>query len=139
MSASGERLLVFLGVLVAAGALVWAGGRYVFHWWGPPPVREGVVIRKKHEGPSTFVAVVPIRTGQVCSSSGKTTTCTPIYSYFPFVFFDDEDWKVTVRNEEGRTGTLYVDAGAFAAIKVGQWYGNKTADTDDPNKRGERA
>lgn len=76
---------------------------------------RGTVIEKTHEDASSFLMLWPLTT----CSGGKYTTCTTML--IPLWTRDDEDWILTLKDEEGKTHHAYVSEGIFNSVRKGDF------------------
>lgn len=122
---------IALGSAAAAAALALSG-------CGGSDVSEGQIVSKKIEPERTYVIPIPIQTGRICTTSGgkvKITTCTPIYTYIPYIHRDDADWVLKLEDcsqNKCRYGNVYVSEATYLSAKVGERYQKSELDlTDD--------
>lgn len=57
---------------------------------------------------------VPGYFSQTCIPSGKTTVCYPVYN--PPIYY------LSLRNDRGETGTVYLDQGDWESYEIGDYY-----------------
>jgi hypothetical protein len=111
----------------------------VFGLAGCGGIESGTVTQKVYQPSSTTTIFIPIQTGSICHtiSTGSTITqsCTPIFTSFPFIVHDDEDWVLKLE-EEGKTGWVYVSEEKYNNTKIGDYYtkGKQDATSDDKTK-----
>ena len=86
----------------------------------------GVVEAKRYEPPSNFIMLMPI-----VISNGKTTSTI----FIPYVFYDDEDFVVTIGgpNSKGEYDTkrYYVDKATYNELSVGDYFEASSHDDED--------
>lgn len=127
---------IAMGSAAAAAALALAGCG--------GDITEGKIVERKVEPENSYVIMLPIKTGDICTSSkvGNSTirTCTPIYTYFPYTHYDDQDWVLKLEDcsqDKCRYGKVYVSEAVYLAAKLGDHYvkGELDATSDDVSKR----
>lgn len=99
--------------------------------------KEGEVVRKKHEDARTYTTWVNVQTGQSCYSSGNPPrqTCTPTYTLMPFQQYDDEDWRIRLKNGDDE-GWVNVDSETYKSLDKGDWFNREDGGVvKEQNKR----
>lgn len=94
-----------------------------------PGVKSGVVIERKHEDANTYLTFIPI-----CTTSGgkyPVTTCTPT----PYYIHDDEDFRLKLRNPEGKTGWVRVSREDYETFVEGTSFGGDTVAENNQKRR----
>lgn len=127
---------IAMGSAAAAAALALAGCG--------GDITEGKVVERKVEPEKSYVVIIPIKTGDICTSSkvGSSTirTCTPIYTYLPYTHYDDQDWVLKLEDcsqDKCRYGKVYVSEAVYLGTKLGDHYVKAELDatSDDVTKR----
>jgi hypothetical protein len=100
---------------------------------------QGTVTGKEFHPAHNDVMLMPIQTGNICSTSGGTypvTTCTPIYTYIPYNVYVPDQWvfKLEDCDDSGKCkkGHAYVDKGTYEATAVGKYW-SKVPGFSKPN------
>ncbi len=105
-------------ILLAVAALLAACGES-----GPT---AGVIIKKIHEPEHRYTLFLPIKTSEICSTyrSGTSTfrNCTPIYTQFPYIITDDEDWVLELEDDAGKHGKVKVSQETWDSEQVGDYW-----------------
>lgn len=76
---------------------------------------RGTVVDKKHEDASFHVMFLPMTT----CSGGKSPICTTMI--IPYNVYDDEDWILRLKDEEGVTRSAYVSQEMFNSVQMGEF------------------
>ncbi len=93
--------LLILIVLFLIGYLIWDRNR--------PFPKSGKVIDKWYEEERTWVQIMPIIIGK-------------IVSMIPIFHYDDEDWVITIEDEDGLKGDLYLSEAKWKKINIGDHF-----------------
>jgi hypothetical protein len=119
-----------------AGIVVFLAAFFVIGCGGPD---SGEVFGKQYEPSRTWVSTYPVAAGQSCYGTGTSRYCTTNYIYVPYTNYDDEDWKLHIRDDKGDEGWVYVDQTTYHETKIGDWYGDqddeKIVDSDRGNSK----
>lgn len=84
-------------------------------YFGSPRIKKGVLIDKIHQEARKWI-------------KDKAVTAGRHYLFFPFLYHDDVDWVLVLKDEKGRVGKLFVDKETFESVKLGDVYTKKRGD-----------
>lgn len=109
--------------------------------------KDGVVVEKRHEDENSWVQLIPIPQ-QICTSSGKSTSCITNYVFIPYTHYDDEDWVVKLEHcttdpetstKDCQSKDFYVKEEIYDGVKEGEYVdfgpNKKEVSLDDPIKK----
>jgi hypothetical protein len=84
-------------------------------YFGSPRIKKGVLVNKIHQEARKWI-------------KDKAVTAGRYYLFFPFLYPDDVDWILVIKDEKGRVGKLFVDKETFESVKLGDVYTKKRGD-----------
>lgn len=110
--------LCFVALLALVAATSFAG------CGGDDRLDHGTVTAKHHYDAYDSEESMMIQTSSVCSGSGTSQICTPIYSSFPYSVHHGEAWVLDLVDGK-KKGVAYVTAALYSDSPVGSYFDSR--------------